>query len=329
MDKTLYTRSDFDECTVIGHHNDFAFYLVAYFQVGIESIPGMRLQLFQAQSDTFLLVVEVEDNDVEFLVERNHLFGVRNTAPREVGDVNQTVYAAQVDEYTIRGNVLDGTLENLTFFEFGDDLFLLLLELGLDESLVRNNHVLEFLIDFNHLEFHRFSYEYIVVADGFHVDLRTGQECFDAKYIDNHTALGTTFDITLDDFVVFESRVNTIPRTGSAGFLVRQNQLSFLVFLIFDINLYFVSHFQIGIVAEFAHRNDTIRFVTDVYDYLALVQGDNRTFDYLFVFNGVQRLVISFYQFVVAFVAIHFAIFIGVPVEIFYRAIFQFFTHVV
>ena len=40
-----------------------------------------------------------------------------HTAPAQVGDVDQAVYAAQVDEYAVRGDVLDGTFEDLAFFE--------------------------------------------------------------------------------------------------------------------------------------------------------------------------------------------------------------------
>ena len=38
--------------------------------------------------------------------------------------------------------------------------------------LVRYNNVFEFLVDFNHFEFHCLTYKYIVVADRFHINLR-------------------------------------------------------------------------------------------------------------------------------------------------------------
>jgi len=83
----------------------------------------------------------------------------------KINHVNQSVYAAQIDEYTIGSDILDSSFEYLSFFEFGDNFFLLLFELGFDKSFVRNNHILEFLIDFNNFEFHSFTYEYIVVTD--------------------------------------------------------------------------------------------------------------------------------------------------------------------
>src|SRR5699024_6851600 len=102
----------------------------------------------------------------------------------------------QVDKYTIGSDILNGTFENLSFFEFTDDFLLLLFQFGFDKSLVGNNHILEFLVNLNNLEFHSFANEYIVVADRLHVDLRTRQESFDAEYVYNHTTLCAALDVT-------------------------------------------------------------------------------------------------------------------------------------
>ncbi len=92
-------------------------------------------------------------------------------APRKVGDVDKTVNASEVDEYTVSGDVLNDTLEHLTSFELGDDVLLLLLELGFDKSLVRNDNILEFLVDLYNLEFHSLTNEDIVIADGLYINL--------------------------------------------------------------------------------------------------------------------------------------------------------------
>jgi len=258
VDQTFNARSDFDECTIVSHNDYFTFHVVAYLQVRIQCIPWVWSQLLQAKSDTFLFVVEVQDNYVQFLIQLNHFARIAYTAPRQVGDVNQTVYAAQVDEYTVRCDILDSTFQYLTFFQFADDFFLLLFQFSFNKSLVRNNHILEFLVDFNHLEFHSLAYEYIVVTDRFHINLRTRQECFNAEYVYNHTTLRAALDVTLDNFFVFKRSVYTVPRTSSASFLVRQDQLTFFVFLVFDVHFYSVTYFQIRIVTEFAQRNDTV-----------------------------------------------------------------------
>ena len=143
-----------------------------------------------------------------------------NASPRQVGDVDETVNTAQVDKYTVAGDILNSTFEYLTLFELRDNLLLLFFEFCLDESLVRNNYVLEFVVDLHNLEFHSLTNEYIVVADWLNVNLRTWQECFDSEYVNNHTALSTALDVTLNDFVVVASLVNSIPRLERLCLLV-------------------------------------------------------------------------------------------------------------
>ena len=92
-------------------------------------------------------------------------------APAQVGDVDQTVYAAKVDEHTVGSDVLHYALEHLATLELRYDFFLLLFQLGLDERLVADNNILEFLIDLNDLELHGLAHEDVVVADRLHVDL--------------------------------------------------------------------------------------------------------------------------------------------------------------
>ena len=180
----------------------------------------MRSQLLQTQSNTFLFVVEVQNNYIQLLIQLNNFARIAYTAPRQVSDVDQTVYAAQVDEYTVRCDIFNSTFQYLSFFKLTNDFFLLLFQFSFNKSLVRNNNVLEFLVDFYNLEFHSLSYEYVVVADRFHIDLRTRQECFDAEYVYDHTTLRAALDVTLDNFFVFESCVYAIPRASSASFLV-------------------------------------------------------------------------------------------------------------
>ena len=89
VDKTLYTRSNLNECTVVGHNHNLTLNAVAYLQLAVQGIPGMRSELLQAESDALLLVVEVQDNNVDLLVELNNLAGIAYAAPAQVGDVDQ------------------------------------------------------------------------------------------------------------------------------------------------------------------------------------------------------------------------------------------------
>ncbi len=217
-------------------------------------------------------------------------------APREVCDVDESVNTAEVNEYTVRSDVLDSTFKNLTLLQFADNLFLLCFQLSLNECLVRNNNVAELLVDLDNLEFHSLAYEYVVVAYGVNVNLASGQECFDAEYVYNHTALCTALDVALDDFAILESSVDALPALAQAGFLVRKNELSLLVLLILYVDFNLVAYLQFGIVAELRCGDDTIALIADVDDYFLLVDGDNFSLYDLMLRHLVEGFVVGLCQ---------------------------------
>ncbi len=321
MDKSLHAGLYLYESTVVGHNHYAAPDMVAHLECLVQIVPGMGYKLLDTESDALLLVVEVEDNDLDVLIKLNNLVGIRNTTPAEVGDVDETVHAAEVHEHAVGGDVLHLALEHLTLLQLGDNLFLLLLELGLDQSLVADHHVFIFLVDFDNLEFHSLVDEYIVVADGAHVDLRAGKERLDAEDIDDHTALGAALDITLDDLVVLESLVDAVPAAGLAGFLVRETELTVLVLEGLDVDFHLIAYLQVGIVAEFAYGDDGVGFHADIHAYLTL---GNRldSAGYNFIFLGrLKRLVVGACKFLAALRTGRVAILVGVPIEIFDRSL--------
>ena len=131
----------------------------------------MRCKLLETKGNTFFVFIEIENNNLDFLIKFDNLFRMVDTAPAKVGNVDQAVNAAQVNKYTVAGDVLDGTFEDLSFFKFLDDLSFLCFKFILDEGFVRNNHILVFVVDFDHLEFHDFIDKNVVIADRLDIDL--------------------------------------------------------------------------------------------------------------------------------------------------------------
>ena len=156
-----------------------------------------------------------------------------------------------------------------------------------------DDDVAVFLVDLHDLELHGLSDEDVVVADGLHVDLAAGEESLDAEDIHDHAAFGAALDKALDDFLVLQGGVDALPALGGAGLLVREDELSFFVFLIFDVNLYFVPDFEVGVVAEFADGDDAVALVADVDDHFALVDGDDLSLDDLMVVDAGEALFVS------------------------------------
>ena len=80
-------------------------------------LPRAGRLLLEAQGDLFLLVVDVQDHHFDLLVDLDHLGRMVDAAPAHVGDVQQAVDAAQVDERAEVGDVLDDALAELADFE--------------------------------------------------------------------------------------------------------------------------------------------------------------------------------------------------------------------
>ena len=74
---------------------------------GARRRPRVVAQLLDAQRDAVLLGVELEHLGLQFLADLNHFARVAHTAPGHVGDVQQAVDAAEVDEGAVLGDVLD------------------------------------------------------------------------------------------------------------------------------------------------------------------------------------------------------------------------------
>lgn len=314
VDKTFNTRNDLYECTVVSDKNDFALNLVTDFEVWIEGSPRMWSKLLKTESDSLLGLIEVEDDDVDLLVERNDLLRVIYAAPRKVGDVDKTVHTAKVDEYAVRSDVLDGSFEYLAFFELADDLGFLEFEFSLDEGFMRNDDVAEFLVDLDDLEVHSRVDELVVVTDRLDVDLAAWKEGLNAEYVDDHATFGAALDVAFDNLIIVERFVDLIPGTELTCFLVGEDKLATTVFGALYEYVYLVTYFKVRIVTELRSHDDAFALVTDVdYDF-PLGDGSYGAFDYFIFYDLRKGLVVLFSNFLTVFFC-RVVVFERVPVE--------------
>ena len=75
--------------------------MVANFQIRVKGIPWMGSKLLQSESNALLVVIKVKDYNIDFLIQRYNLMRVAYTSPREVCYMDESVYAAKVNKYTI------------------------------------------------------------------------------------------------------------------------------------------------------------------------------------------------------------------------------------
>ncbi len=70
-----------------------------------------------------------------------------HTLPRHVGDVQEAIDAAEVDERAVIGEVLDDALDDSTFLQTLEQLFALLGEFTLDHRATRNDDVVALAVE--------------------------------------------------------------------------------------------------------------------------------------------------------------------------------------
>jgi hypothetical protein len=82
--------------------------------------------LLHAKRDAVRLVVDLDDLDLHRLADVEHFGRVIDPAPRDVGDMQQAVDAAEVHERAVVGDVLDHAVDDLALFEILHQLLALL-----------------------------------------------------------------------------------------------------------------------------------------------------------------------------------------------------------
>ena len=115
VDQALDARLDLDERAVVGDVGDLAEQARALRVAARQADPRVLAELLHAERDAVLLLVELQDLGGHFVADREHFRRMLDAAPREVGDVQQTVDAAQVDERAVVGDVLDDALDDRAF----------------------------------------------------------------------------------------------------------------------------------------------------------------------------------------------------------------------
>ena len=80
--------------------------------------------LLQAERDLLAVLVDVEDHDLDLVVDADHVARVVDPAPAHVGDVQQAVDAAEVDERAEVGDVLDRALADLAGLDLAEQALL-------------------------------------------------------------------------------------------------------------------------------------------------------------------------------------------------------------
>ncbi len=170
--------------------------------------------------------------------------------PRHVGDVQQAIDAAEVDERAVIGEVLDDALDDRAFLQALQQLFALLGELALDDGAAGDHHVVALAVELDDLELEFLAFEVGRIAHRAHVDQRTRQERADVLDVDGEAALDLAGDPAGDGFLGGRL-LQVVPHQRALGLLARQLGFAEAVFDGVEGDLHLVADLDFELASSF------------------------------------------------------------------------------
>src|SRR6202035_1880298 len=198
-----------------------------------------------------------------------HLGRMIDAPPGNVGDMQQAVDAAQIDEGAVVGDVLDHAVDDLALFEVLYQFLALLGASLFEHGAARHDDVAAAAIHFQDLERLLVVHQRRHVADRPNIDLRARQEGYRAVEIDGEAALDLIEDNALDLFVVLERLLELAPAFLAARLVARQHRFAERILDAVEEHLDRVADLAVVLAAgpgEFAQRHAAFGLQPDVND---------------------------------------------------------------
>ena len=178
-----------DERAVVGDADHAAMHMRAD-RIALRGIePRIGRELLEAQRHALLLAVELQHLHLDLVAHLHQVARMRQASPRHVGDVQQAVDAAQVDERAVVGQVLHRAGQDRVLAQLLQRLGALLALLFFQQLLARDHDVAALLVQLDDADFEVGALQRIEIAHRAQIDLRSGQERARAQDIDRQAAL--------------------------------------------------------------------------------------------------------------------------------------------
>ena len=280
--KPFDARLQLHEGAVVGDVGDTALHAHADRILLLDALPRILEQLLHAERDAVGFVVDLDDLDLHLLADVEHFGRVIDAPPGDVGDVQEAVDAAEIDEGAVVGDVLHHAVDDLTLFEILHQFLALLGARLFQHRAAGDDDVAAAAVHFQDLERLLLIHQRADVADRTDVDLRARQEGHCAVEVDGEAALDLIEDDAGDLFVVLERGFQLAPAFFAPGLVAREHRFTERVFHALQVDFDGVADFEIGVPArsrEFPQGHPAFGLQPDVDDGEVLLDADNSPLD--------------------------------------------------
>src|ERR1700676_1641004 len=295
-DQAFDSLFQLDENAVVDDADNFAFYFAAggIFFRGVD--PGIWHQLLQAERDALLFLVELQNDDVQLLLRLHDVGRMLHAAPAQVGEVEQTVDAAEIGEGAVFGDVFHVAVHDLTFGERFHQLGALGVELFFENGAAADDYVATAAVQLGDADLDFGASQIVQILGGPEIKLRAGQERADT-YVDNEAALDAIDHFASDGFLGFVGGFDFFPSAAAENFLVGENREAVFV-------LACALHFNRGVglgarnvrLGKFGRGDQAFGFAAEVHDHAVFRVGDDLYFDNFVLRGSFVLLVVLLHQ---------------------------------
>src|SRR5437773_3358025 len=266
VDQALDPRLELDERAVVRDRHHLALHARAHRVLRGHVLPGVRLQLLQAEADAFALPIDVEDLDLDLLPDVHHLGRVRHPPIAHVGDVEQAVHAPEVDEGAEVGDVLDDALPHLADLQLLHQHVALGLALGLEQHAAAHHDVAAPLVQLDDLELEALAHQLIDVGHASQRDLAAGEEGVHPHQVHHDPAFDLLDERARHRLVLLVGFADPFPDPHEIGLLLREDDRTFLILEMLEEYLDLVPFLERARVLVLVDRHGAFRLEPVVED---------------------------------------------------------------
>src|SRR5258708_2848112 len=230
MDEAFDARLELDESAIFGDVCHATAEHTADRIFGRSASPRIALELLHAEADALGVAFDANDLHLQRVADIEQLGRVVHALVGNVGDVQQAVDPAEVDERAIVSDVLDHALAHLALGQRLNQAGALLGAGLFEDCAARHDDVAAATIHLQDLERMRQVHQRLDVAYRTDIDLAAGKECDGAAKIDGETALHSPKDYTLHAVAGLEFLLELVPRGLAARAVTRQHCFAMRIF---------------------------------------------------------------------------------------------------
>ncbi len=223
--------------------------------------------MLAAERDAGFFFVELENFDFDLVIYFDDFGRMLDAAPGEIGDVQETIKTAEIDEDAVISDVLDAAGDCRAFDERIHQSVALGLGGFFEQRAAADDYVAALAIEFENAQLDLAIFPGFEIVDGAQLDLRGGEKRADADIYDE-TAFDALENFAGDGFVLAIGFVDAFPDAAAMRAGVREEDVAVLVFvkaLDFD-GLACAKGIGGAGVEEFLRGDQAFEFSADVHD---------------------------------------------------------------